>query len=148
MLLFSLALILISLAVSNIMGDVNDVCVGSPGIPGAPGTHGLPGRDGRDGVKGDPGPPGMVWQTPAGPNVVETWRKFLRTLRLGCGASPFPRYLRGGKWVGLGRVPITVFPSFCRPYGPPWRNARSPWAGWAGWSPWCRWGTRRQRRAW
>ncbi|XP_040848392.1 pulmonary surfactant-associated protein A-like isoform X1 [Ochotona curzoniae] len=60
MLLFSLALILISLAVSNIMGDVNDVCVGSPGIPGAPGTHGLPGRDGRDGVKGDPGPPGPM----------------------------------------------------------------------------------------
>ncbi|XP_006903223.1 PREDICTED: pulmonary surfactant-associated protein A-like isoform X1 [Elephantulus edwardii] len=58
--LCSLVFTLILLAVADIMGDVNEVCVGTPGIPGTPGSHGFPGRDGRDGAKGDPGPPGPM----------------------------------------------------------------------------------------
>ncbi|VTJ67391.1 Hypothetical predicted protein [Marmota monax] len=60
MLLCTLALTLTLMAVSGIMSNGTEVCVGSPGIPGTPGSHGLPGRDGRDGVKGDPGPPGPM----------------------------------------------------------------------------------------
>nr|XP_040128906.1 pulmonary surfactant-associated protein A-like isoform X2 [Ictidomys tridecemlineatus] len=60
MLLYTLALTLTLMAVSGIMINGTEVCVGSPGIPGTPGSHGLPGRDGRDGVKGDPGPPGPM----------------------------------------------------------------------------------------
>ncbi|KAM4852711.1 pulmonary surfactant-associated protein A-like [Thomomys bottae] len=58
--LSSLALPFVLAAVSGIMCNGTEVCIGSAGIPGTPGAHGLPGRDGRDGVKGDPGPPGPM----------------------------------------------------------------------------------------